>query len=144
MIAVDTNVLVHAHRRDGELHERCARAVRTLAEGVAAWALPWPVLHEFLAVVTHPRIFDPPSRLDEAVDQVDAWLESPSAVVVGETPEHWTALVAVLQDGQVAGPRIHDARMTALCVSQGVRTLWSFDRDFSRWTDRLDVRPPPE
>ena len=57
MIAVDTNILVYAHRQDSEWHPSAARVIRGLAEGTSAWAIPWPCVHEFLAVATHPRIF---------------------------------------------------------------------------------------
>src|SRR5690606_30332600 len=67
VIAVDTNILVYAHRRDMDLHRAAAACLRTLAEGLAAWALPWPCLHEFLAIVTHRRIFAPPTSLDRAL-----------------------------------------------------------------------------
>ena len=78
MIAVDTNILVYAHREDSEWHGPAERAVRELAEGASAWAIPWTCVHEFLAVTTHPRIFKTPTPLAAALDQVDAWLEAPS------------------------------------------------------------------
>jgi toxin-antitoxin system PIN domain toxin len=133
MIAVDTNLLVFAHRRDSEWHDRAERAVKGLADGVAAWALPWPCLHEFLAIVTHPRIYSPPSKLDEAVDQLRAWLESPSVVLLSESDDYFPTLVDLLERSRVVGPRVHDARVAALCIRQGVRELWSADRDFSRF-----------
>ena len=53
MIAVDTNILVYAHRKDATPHAQAAAAVTKLAEGKTAWAIPWPCVHEFLAIVTH-------------------------------------------------------------------------------------------
>ena len=81
VIAVDTNVLVYAHRVDSPWHPAAARAVAGLAEGRAAWVLPWPCLHEFFAIVTHPRIYKPPTPVAAAVGQIEAWLESPSVVL---------------------------------------------------------------
>ena len=133
MIAVDTNVLVHAHRRDGDLHHRAQSAIRSLAEGPVPWAIPWPCIHEFLAIVTHPRIFDPPSTTSEALDQVEAWNESPTLVLLGETPDHWVQLRDLITDGKVVGPRVHDARIAALCAAHGVAELWTADRDFGRF-----------
>ncbi|MBO0685961.1 MAG: VapC toxin family PIN domain ribonuclease, partial [Candidatus Dormibacteraeota bacterium] len=72
MIAIDTNLLVYAHRRDADLHGPAARRVADLAEGMTAWAIPWPCIHEFLAIVTHPRVYTPPSTLAQALVQVDA------------------------------------------------------------------------
>ena len=84
MIAIDTNLLVYAHRRDSGWHAPAAQALRRLAEASRPWAIPWPVIHEFLAIVTHPRIYDPPSTAAQACGQIDAWLASPSLVLLGE------------------------------------------------------------
>lgn len=141
MIAVDTNILIYAHRAESAWHERAAAVVTELAEGRGAWAIPWPCLHEFLAIVTHPRIFDPPTPLPRALDQVEAWLASPSLTVVGESSSHWAQLRALLEAGKVSGPMVHDARIAALCLEHGVRELFSADRDFSRFHE-LTLRNP--
>jgi uncharacterized protein len=141
LIAVDTNVLVHAHRGDAEWHERARERVRDLAEGRAAWAIPWPCLHEFLAVVTHPRILDPPTPLAAALEQVDAWLESPGLVLLAEGIEHWRELRPLLAASRVVGPRVHDGRIAALCLAHGVRELWTADRDFGRFPALVTTNP---
>jgi hypothetical protein len=141
VIAVDTNLLVYAHRSDSEWHERAADCLRKLAEGRSAWALPWPCIHEFLAIATHPRIYDPPTPLDAALDQVDAWLESPSLVLLGESPDHWAGMRPLLVSSRVTGPRIHDAKIAALCLAHGVRELWTADRDFGRFPLLTSLNP---
>ena len=67
MIAVDTNILVFAHRADTTWHDAASARIRELAESGRPWAIPWPCLHEFLAVVTHARVFDPPTPVESAV-----------------------------------------------------------------------------
>jgi predicted nucleic acid-binding protein len=57
MIAVDTNLLVYAHRRESRYHGACSALIRSLAEGDARWAIPWPCVFEFFSVVTNPRIW---------------------------------------------------------------------------------------
>lgn len=130
MIAVDTNILVYAHRADSTWHTRAVELVRGLAEGSNAWAIPWPCLHEFLAIVTHPRIYKPPSPLDAGTRQVAAWLASPGLTLLTESAEHWQSLREVLEAGRIVGPKVHDARIAALCAQHGVRELWTADRDF--------------
>ncbi len=141
MIAVDTNILVYAHRQDSDWHDRAAGAVRDLAEGRAAWAIPWPCVHEFLAIATHPRIFRTPTPLLAAVEQIEAWFESPSLVMLAEDEDYWVALKTLAGQARIAGPRVHDARVAALCVSHAVRELWTADRDFSMFP-ALRVRNP--
>lgn len=141
MIAVDTNVLVYAHRADSEWHDRASSRLRELAEGRAPWAIPWPCIHEFMAVVTHPRVYDPPTPMPAALDQVDAWLESPSLHLLGEGADHWQTLRPLVAAGRIVGPRVHDARIAALCLAHGVQALWSADRDFSRLS-ALRIRNP--
>jgi toxin-antitoxin system PIN domain toxin len=141
VIAVDTNLLVYAHREDSEWHDRAIERVAELAEGKARWAIPWPCIHEFLAIVTHPRIFAPPTPLSAAVDQVDAWLESPSIVVLAEDPDYWSTLRGSLGAARVAGPEVHDARVAGLCIHHGVDELWTADRDFNRYPRLAAVNP---
>jgi len=141
VIGVDTNVLIYAHRRDSEWHDRAAESLRFLAEARAPWAIPWPCVHEFLAIVTHPRVYDPPTPITAALEQVDAWIESPSLLLLGEGAEHWGTLRQILAAGRVSGPKIHDARIAALCLAHGVQELWTADRDFSRFPALKTVNP---
>ena len=133
MIAIDTNILVYAHRQDAPWHDAAASVISRLAEAPTAWGIPWPCIHEFLAIVTHPRIFRTPSPLAAALDQIDAWLESPTLVLLAESDVHWAELRALLTEARVSGPLVHDARVAALCLHHGVKQLWSADRDFGRF-----------
>jgi len=141
LIAVDTNLLVYAHRADSAWHAAAVARVRELAEGRSPWAIPWPCLHEFFAIATHTRIYDPPTPIAAALDQVDAWLESPSLVLLAEGADHWVQLRPLLESGRVAGPRVHDARIAAICLVHGIRELWTVDRDFGRFA-ALATRNP--
>ena len=141
MIAVDTNLLVYAHREDSAWHDAAYTSIARLAEGQSPWAIPWPCIHEFLAIVTHARIFAPPTPLMNAVDQVDAWLEAPGLVLLGETENYWMQLRSLLLTGRVSGPQIHDARIAGLCKEHGVSELWTADRDFGRFPG-IQVRNP--
>jgi hypothetical protein len=132
--AVDTNLLVYAHREESEWHEPASACLARLAEGRDSWAIPWPCLHEFLAIVTHPRIYAPPTPLAAALDQAQAWLESPSLVLLAESSAHWSELQSLLRTGRVAGPKVHDARIAALCLQHGVSELLTADRDFGRFS----------
>lgn len=141
MIAVDANILVYAHREDSPFHRPAYEAIARLAETHASWAIPWPCILEFLAIVTHPRIYSPPTPLPLAIRQVEAWLESPSLHLLSESDSTWGLLKDALEAGRVVGPQVHDARIAALCLDQDVEELWTADRDFSRFP-RLTVRNP--
>ena len=141
MIGVDTNLLVYAHREDSTWHDTAYARIQELAEGRAPWAIAWPCLHEFLAVVTHTRIFAPPTPLHQAVAQIEAWLESPSLLLLAEGEGYWPELRTALQEGRISGAQVHDARIAALCQYNGVRELWAADRDFGKFPD-LKVRNP--
>lgn len=76
-----------------------------------------------------------------ALEQIDAWLESTTLVLLGESTDYWRVLRTVLANGRVTGPRVHDARIAALCREHGVRELWSADRDFNRFAGLKVVNP---
>ena len=140
MIALDTNVLIYAHRPDGPMHARAAQSIGQLIEDPSPWAVPWPCLHEFIAVVTHPKVFGTPSTTEEAFDQFAAWLDA-GLVLLGESRGYLDRLKEVVRSSGVKGPKIHDARIAALCLDHGIDELWSSDRDFSRFP-ALRVRNP--
>ena len=141
MIAVYTNILVYAHRRDSEWHERAVRATAELAGWRAPWGVPWPCLHEFLAIVTHPRIYALRRRSKEPWIRSKSGQESPSLRVLGELAGHWKELKEIVSGGRIVGGAVHDARVVAICREHGVREIWSADRDFSRIMG-LRVRNP--
>ena len=141
MIAVDSNLLVYAHREDAPWHDAAYVRIAELAEGQASWAIPWPCVHEFLAIVTHPKIYAPPTPLGKALEQFEAWLESPGLVLLSETEDYWLQLRPILVTGRVSGPQIHDARVAALCMEHGVSELWTADKDFGRFPD-IQTRNP--
>ena len=98
-------------------------------------------MHEFLAIVTHPRIYRPPTPIEIALDQVDAWLAAPGIVLLAESEGYWPLLRETVLVGRVAGGRVHDARVAALARHHQVTALWSADRDFGRFPD-VTVRNP--
>jgi toxin-antitoxin system PIN domain toxin len=144
VIAVDTNILVYAHRSDSPFHGRAAPAVRDLAESGKPWAIPWACVHEFLSITTHPRIYQPASSLDQALDQLGAWFESPGLILLAELPGYLNTLRSVVESAKIVGPRVHDARIAAICIQHGVRTLWTADRDLSRFSGLGLVNPTVE
>lgn len=140
MRAVDTNVLVHAHRVDSPHHSPARAALRELTESHLRWGIPWPCVHEFLAVVTHPRIYVPPTESDVALGAVTDLLAMPGVTMLGESANHLEILGGLLRPG-VVGAKVHDARIAAICLSHGVEELLTADRDFS-YFPRLRTRNP--
>lgn len=141
MIAVDTNILVYAHRKDSAWNEKAYDCISSLAVGRVLWAIPWPCIHEFFSIATHRRIYDPPSTSKQAVDQIDAWLGSPSLELIGESDDHWETLQDQLIAGKVHGSLVHDARVVSICITNGVSELLTADRDFGRFTG-IKIRNP--
>lgn len=133
MIALDTNLLVYARREEVPQHSQARAMLEGLATGDAPWALPWPCVYEFLRVITHPRVFDPPTDLDRALEDLDSLLASPSLVMLGEGPAHAGHLRRMVDGGRTTGNLVHDAHIAALAVEHGVREIWTLDRDFARF-----------
>ena len=140
MIAVDTNVLVHAHRRKSPKYDAASRRVIALAGGAGRWAIPVFCLAEFLRVVTHRRIFDPLSP-DGACEAMQRLLASPSVELLLPGPRFPKLLADAVREADAIGNLVFDAQIVALCREAGVRTLLTEDRDFDRFpafaTERL-------
>lgn len=132
MIAVDTNLLVYAHRPEMTEHEPARAAVRRLTQE-SAWGLPWPVAHEFVRVVSEPHWFLDPTPLDRALGAIQALVGAPGCHLLGEGPGHWSRLTEMVLSGGAGRTLVYDARIAAICLAHGVSELWTVDRDFGRF-----------
>jgi len=133
LIAVDTNVLVYAHREETAKHEATRRRLIELAEGSTQWAIPVFCVSEFLRVITHRRIFDPPFPVERAVVATQRLLESPSLTVLLPGERHVELFLGAMAEGGASGNLVFDAQIVALCRAAGVSVLLSEDRDFDRF-----------
>lgn len=135
MIAVDTNILIYAHRQEFPQHEASLQALSSLAEGGALWAIPSVCISEFLRVTTHPSILKPPSKIDQASRSVEALLASPSLRLLMPGDRHAALLLQLVREHQITGNLVFDAQIVALCLEHGVRDLLTEDRDFGRFPE---------
>jgi toxin-antitoxin system PIN domain toxin len=140
LIAVDTNILVYAHREELPQHERARRRLTALAEGAARWAIPVFCLGEFIRVITHPRVFDPPFTPAEACDALTRIAGSPSLVVLTPGERFWPLLDEAVREADAVGNLAFDAQIAALCRESGVSALLTEDRDFERFRDLRTTR----
>lgn len=141
MVALDTNILIHAHRRGTAHHEQAVALLGTLGEGPAPYALFWSSLYEFLRVVTHHRVFDPPSSTAEALEAIQDLLAPPVVRVLSETSRHPEILERVLRESRVTGNLIHDAHLVALALEHGVHEILTLDGDFARFPQLASRNP---
>lgn len=139
MIALDTNILVYAHRVHAAEHERARNALERVANDPRPWALPWPVAHEFVSVVTAAR--DAPAPLGEALGAVASLLATPGCRPIAEARGYWNRLQELALAGNTLRSRVYDARIAAICLQHGVSELWTSDRDFGRFPELRVVNP---
>ena len=132
MIAVDTNVLLYADREETPQHRAALRAIRRLAEGNEAWAVPIQCIGEFLRVVSHDRVFQPPTPIDEALASIESLLASPAARLLMPGNRYLQILRDVIARSGVRGNLVFDAQIAAVCLEHGATTLLTEDRDFTR------------
>ncbi len=132
MIAVDTSLLAYAVNRYGREHGRAAGTLETLVNGNRPWAIPTPVVREFLEAVTHPHRVARPLAPREAAAFIAQLLESPSARALSPG-EHYLEAVMELLEGTSAQSLPPGLEVAAVLREHGIRELLSADRGMSRF-----------
>jgi uncharacterized protein len=133
MIALDTNVLVHAHRKEADAHAIASACLSQLCMGSQAWGIPSACISEFMAVVTNRRIYESASTVAQTIAQINAWLAAPSAHLLHSGEQHWRILCELAVQGKLQGGQFHDARVAAICIENGASVIYTADRDFGRF-----------
>lgn len=142
MIAFDSNLLVYAHRYEDPINAEAHALVQRYADGDEPWAIPWPCCCEFLSVVTNRRIWrQHATPMVEAWRQLEEWASSPSVRLIAETAEFLPVFGRMAAQPRITGGRVHDARIAAICIANGVSELLTRDRDFAHFPE-LRTRDP--
>ncbi len=132
-VAVDTNVLLYAQRKEAPQHAAATARLKALLDAGRRVALPWPCVYEFIRVTTHARVYDRPATVEEALVFVRALLGHPAALLLSETERHADVMDRVLIEAGVTGNRIHDAHIVALMREHGIEDILTHDADFRRF-----------
>jgi toxin-antitoxin system PIN domain toxin len=132
MILTDVNVLVYAHRADAPGHLAYREWLEALINGDAAYGFSELVLSGFLRVVTHPRVFNPPSDLDSAFAFAQAIRGQPNGVHISPGSRHWEIFQRLCEVADVKGNLVPDAYLAALAIESGCEWVTT-DRDYSRF-----------
>ncbi len=133
----DVNILVAAHHAGHPHHTVAAQWLQNTLKGDERLRVAMPVVAGFLRLVTHPKIFTPPSPIDRAIDFVDWLLEDPRVQLVQPTDhtKEWQQLRKLAQDKQLHGNHIPDAWLAALSLSLG-EPFVTFDKGFRQLLPR--------
>ncbi len=142
MFVVDTNILVYAADRDTDHHDACRNRLHEWRQGKTAWYLTWGICYEFLRVVTHSAVLREPWTTAEAMQFLDALLESPGLAILRPTERHASVLREILQGASdMRGSKLHDLHTAVLMSEHGIRTIQTHDMDFHHF-DFLQVVDP--
>jgi toxin-antitoxin system PIN domain toxin len=131
VLVVDTNILVYAAATESPHHAPCREWLVRRRTRPDAWYTTWPILYEFLRVVTHPRVMRPPLKALEAWEFVRLLLASPGFSVLVPTQRHADVAEQFLSEQpHIAGNIMHDAHTAILMREHGIRQICTRDTDF--------------
>lgn len=139
--SLDANVLLFASDRTSDRHGAARDFLESCAGSPEVLCMTWPTIMAYLRIATHPSIFAAPLAPEEAVANVAALLALPQTRVVSEQDRFMDAYLHVTASTTVRGNFVPDAHVAAILFQNGVRTLYSHDRDFRKF-ETLDVRDP--
>ena len=138
----DVNVLVYAFRQDAPNHSSYRAYMMQLVNAPEAFGMCDLVLSGFLRIVTHPRVFNPPSTLKQAMAFVGPLRSAPNCVTVSPGSRHWAIFCELASKAGAKGNLVADAFLAALAIESGCEWITA-DRDFARfpglrWRHPLD------
>jgi toxin-antitoxin system PIN domain toxin len=132
MLLPDINVLVYAHREDAPNHRAYREWLEAAINSDQAYGIADIVLSGFLRVVTHPRVFNPPSTIRQALTFARDVRNQPNCVILRPGPRHWTIFEELCEATNVKGNLVPDAYLAALAIESGSEWITT-DRDYSRF-----------
>jgi len=141
MIALDTNVLVYAHREGAHEHERARGAVRAALDDSRGWGICLPSISEFWSIVTHPRMPGGPSTPSVVTRFFHYLITEGHGNIWTPGPGFGQRLMRWATSLKVRGKRIFDLQIAVIALEHGVQEIWTHDRNFTS-VPGVKVRDP--
>jgi len=138
--AIDTNVLLYATNTGDPQSDAVYRLLDRLSKGPDLLYVFWPVIMGFLRISTRVAIAGEPLTPEQAITSVRALIERPNVRTPGEQPGFLDLYAATAPHG-TRGNHVPDAHIAALMRQNGVRIIYTRDRDFRRY-DGIEPRDP--
>jgi len=132
MDLLDVNVLVNAFRRDAPDHQAFSKYVQDLTNGSEPFAIPSLSFSGLMRIVTHPRIFDPPNAIEDALKFAEQLRTQPHCLTIVPGERHWEVFTELCRKGNASGNLTSDAYLAATAIEIGAE-LVTADRGFGRW-----------
>ncbi len=130
MIAIDTNILVFAHRTQCAEHRTARKAIENAAVNPAGWGFTLANVLEFWSVVTHAAAPPRPSAPEEASAFMEALVLDAGAQIWLPGADFGQRLIQAGSDLHISGPRIFDLAIALTAFESGARELWTHDLGF--------------
>ena len=140
MLLIDVNVLVYIHREDAPNHQAYLDWFNNVLQSEQPFAVPDLIFSGFLRVVTHPRVFDPPSPMSAALAFSNGIRDHQNCVSISPGPRHWEIFTRLCQEAGARGNLVPNAFLAALAIESG-SDFATADRDFSRFPGLRAVYP---
>ena len=139
--AVDANILLYASDEASPFHRPALELVKAMAAGPEIAYLFWPAVMAYLRISTQPAVFGRPLAAAEAIGNIEQLLGRPHLPSPGEQDGFWRRYREAVGDAITSGNLVPDAHLVALMLENDVRTIWTHDRDFRRFS-LIEVRDP--
>jgi toxin-antitoxin system PIN domain toxin len=141
VIALDTNLLVYAHRAATPEHRAARAAIEDACTSRLGCGVAAPSIAEFYSIVTHPAASGRPSSSEEAATFLRALQEDGGLSVWTPGPQFVARLLQTANDLDVRGVRIFDLQIALCALEGGATELWTHDGRFVK-VPGLRLRDP--
>lgn len=143
MLLPDVNVLIYAHREEVPAHAPCYAWLQEVLNSEQAFGMADLVLSGFLRIVTHPRIFNPPTPAATARAFIEQIRNAPNCVRIAPGPRHWEIFLRLCTAAEARGNLVPDAYLAALAIESGCEWITT-DLGFARFSDLRWRSPLPK
>lgn len=140
MFTIDTNVLVYAHREEFGVHDKAKKLLNKIAQSYDPWVLLWPCIYEFIRIITHPKLFHPPTPVDLGLEAVKS-LHNACTAILGETKQHHKWFMSIISETKCKGNHVFDAHIAALMREHGIDEIITSDKDFYQFSWIKVIKP---
>jgi len=130
MIAIDTNLLIYAHRGGAPEHKSAIHSLEKAFSSLEGWGIAFPSIAEFWSIVTHPKCPGRPSQPAEASGFISGIIRDGEGQVWLPGQNFIKRAMQMAVTLNISGPRFFDLQIGLIAMENGAYTIWTHDKNF--------------
>lgn len=139
--SIDANIFIYASDSESKYQQQAAAFLEEKRNDSELLFLSWITLMAYQRIITNLTLFSTPLTPQQAWKNIEDLLAWPQVRIIGEEEDFAEHYLKATSEFPVRGKLVSDAHLAAILHQHGIKTIYSVDSDFRKFSFLKVINP---